>query len=95
LKSDGLATIRDALRVFNVAIRDDQIQCAVEHSSFEKMRAHEDSVAAHDRNKGAFRIMRKGKVSEWTEWMTPQLATYFADDDLASVAARFGYTVAA
>jgi hypothetical protein len=32
---------------------------------------HEDAVADRDRDKGAFRIMCKGAIGEWTEWMTP------------------------
>lgn len=91
LKQDGPTAVGTALRAFGLDLPDEEIARAVENSSFENMRAHEDTVAAQDRDKGQFRIMRKGKVGEWTEWMTPDLHTYFSAPRAVSVAARFGY----
>jgi len=91
LKRDGVATVRTALRALGVEVPEADLERAVEASGFERMRAHEDSVAALDRDKVNARIMRKGAVEGWREWMTPDLAECFSGDETASVAAYFGY----
>jgi hypothetical protein len=65
----------------------------VQRSSFEQMRAHEDKVAAtlSERDAPDLRMMRRGKVDEWQEWFTPEMARYFADAELIAVAGELGY----
>ncbi|MEV4083861.1 hypothetical protein AB0J43_26730 [Nonomuraea fuscirosea] len=50
-------------------------------------------VAPLDRGKGHARIMRRGKVGEWKEWMTPQLERYFTTPELCKVASFLGYSL--
>jgi len=94
LKLDGVETLRRALRSVGLAPGDEELRRALERSSFEAMRAHEDAVAGSDRSRPAqARMMRRGKVDGWTEWMTPELAECFSGDAVHAVAARFGYAV--
>jgi hypothetical protein len=91
LKRDPVNTTRRALNDLGLHAPDDDLREAAARSTYEAMRAHEDKVADLDRDKGNARIMRRGKIGEWTEWMEPQLSVYFADGRLREVAARFGY----
>jgi hypothetical protein len=67
-----------ALRTLGLDIDRERLRQAIANSTYEAMRAHEDKVAALDRDKGHARIMRRGEVGEWKEWVTPQLERYFA-----------------
>jgi hypothetical protein len=94
LKQRGVETVRTALAAFGVKVSAVEVGAAVDRSSYEKMRAHEDEVARFDRDKTQARLMRRGKIGEWRDWITPDLRTYFADDQVRSVARRLGYTLA-
>jgi hypothetical protein len=93
LKLDGVPTVRRALSAFGLDCATEQIERAVADSAFERMRAHEDSVADFDRDKGESRIMRAGKVNGWHNWMTPEIAACFSGDRARSVAREFGYNM--
>ncbi|WP_425585968.1 hypothetical protein [Streptomyces thioluteus] len=72
----------------------DEIRRAVRNSSYEAMRAHETRAMADDGDRGAGgpRIMRRGQVGEWREWIgDAALAARFRDPALVATAARFGY----
>nr|WP_296070326.1 sulfotransferase domain-containing protein [uncultured Actinoplanes sp.] len=92
VKSDPLPVLRDALRSLGLVIPDDAVAAAIRRSSFDAMRAHEDKVAAGGPG-GPARMMRRGKVGEWQEWMTPKLAGYLSDDAFVAVARQFGYSI--
>jgi hypothetical protein len=92
LKRAPFETMRTALRDSSVLVSDAVLCRAVERSTFEAMRAHEDRVTETEQG-GQARVMRSGKVGGWTEWMTPSLAEYFASDHVRSVAQRFGYAL--
>lgn len=97
LKSDPVATVTAMLAAFGLTAPVDRITRAVELSSFDAMRSHEDKVseAEGDARTSGARIMRRGKVGEWREWIgEPGLAEYFADPELIATAARFGYELA-
>jgi hypothetical protein len=89
LKSDPMAVMQDALTACDVRVDSAALRRAVEASSFEAMRTHEDTVAGA--LPGGPRVMRSGQVSGWKEWMTPELHRHFADERLWSVATAFGY----
>lgn len=96
VKRSPRSTMRRALDDLGVDVADDALDSALHRSSFEAMRGHEDQVA---RSTGARaegpRIMRRGKVGEWQEWMTPALARPFAHDGIRATAQRFGYSLPA
>ncbi|KNB52180.1 sulfotransferase domain-containing protein [Streptomyces caatingaensis] len=94
LKSDPAAATAALLRALGQERAPREIARAVRASSYEAMRAHETAAMAEDGDRGADgpRIMRRGQVGEWREWIgDPALAARFRDPDLAATAARFGY----
>lgn len=94
LKSRPVEEMRTALRVFGVEVDDETLELAVERSSYEAMRAHEDAVlAGTSPGRPTQQNMRRGKVGEWAEWMTPRLAELFAKEDVRNIAGRLGYSV--
>jgi hypothetical protein len=94
LKTNPVATVTAMLAAFGLSAPVDRIERAVQLSTFDAMRSHEDTVVAADgdsRTKDA-RIMRRGQIGEWREWIDgPGLAEQFTDPDLIGTAARFGY----
>jgi hypothetical protein len=94
LKRDAVPYVREALRTFHIDVSDDTLDSALKRSSFESMRKHEESVADTDRTGSAEpRMMRRGKVGEWQEWLTPALSEYFARQNVRDIAQIFGYSV--
>lgn len=96
VKTNPVATVTAMLAAFGLTAPVDRIVRAVEQSSFDAMRRHEDEVSTAEgesRTKDA-RIMRRGRIGEWQEWIDqPGVAEQFADPDLIATAARFGYPV--
>ncbi|MEV6603074.1 sulfotransferase domain-containing protein [Kutzneria sp. NPDC051319] len=86
LKTRPVPVVVDALRPLGVDVTIDDVGRAVEASSFERMRRHEDRVA-DDRP----RVIRSGRVEGWREWMTDELAAFFGGEDLRRLAAQCGY----
>jgi Sulfotransferase domain len=93
LKRDPLRTMRSAFETIELDVPEEELRRAIERSSYDAMRANEDAVAASDSDRPKERIMRRGKVGEWEEWMTPELARCFSGDEVRSVARRFGYSL--
>lgn len=92
LKRHPLEALQQSIKALQLAVPDADVKRAIERSSFTSMRAREDTVATQvDPERANQRIMRRGKVEEWREWMTPELNTYFADPKLVTVARQFGY----
>jgi hypothetical protein len=91
LKHNPMLTIRETLAATDVQVPTENLRRAVERSSYEAMRAHENMAAEHDSDRREARVMRSGRVEGWREWMTPQLTSYFSDERLRSVARQFGY----
>jgi hypothetical protein len=96
VKTNPVGAVTAMLAAFGQTASVERITRAVERSSFDAMRAHEDRVSAAEgetRTKDA-RIMRRGRIGEWQEWIDgPGIAARFADPDLIATAARFGYPV--
>jgi hypothetical protein len=94
LKTNPVGTVTAMLASFGLTPPVHEIRRAIELSSFDAMRSHEDKVSQADgdaRTKDA-RIMRRGKVGEWQEWIgEPGVAEQFEDPELVATAARFGY----
>jgi hypothetical protein len=94
LKTSPVATVTAMLATFGLTAPVDRIERAVALSSFDVMRSHEDTMVAADgdtRTQNA-RIMRRGRIGEWQEWIDGQgIAEQFTDPDLIATAARFGY----
>lgn len=92
LKRDPVGTMATALRAFDADVAEADLVRAAHLSSFEHMRGHEDKVLADEgRTHEQGRLVRRGKVGEWKEWMTPQLWTHFTDPGLIATAEQFGY----
>jgi hypothetical protein len=92
LKTDPVATVADLLRSLGVPRPEASVSRAVERSSYENMRAHEERIVAEQAGDGAPMLMRRGKVEEWREWFDdPALAARFGQSELVEVAGLFGY----
>jgi hypothetical protein len=92
LKQRPVEVVSAALRGVGVSLPDAVVRAAVEASSFERMRAHEDQMATGQvEDAERPRMIRAGKINGWTEWMTPDLARLFTGSDLVEVGRRFGY----
>ncbi|HEY0167693.1 MAG TPA: sulfotransferase domain-containing protein [Jatrophihabitans sp.] len=94
IKANPVLTFKAALRALGIPVDEARLAEAVEASSFEAMRSHEDQAAGQEPHSEQSRMMRRGKVNEWLEWMTPQLAAHFTAPDLVKVAHRLGYRLA-
>jgi len=88
LKSDPAAAMAKVLTTLGLAVDEARLAEACRRSSFDSMRAHEDAVAGGDSR----RIMRKGQVGEWRQWLTGPLAVPFAEPSLWAVAGAHGYS---
>jgi hypothetical protein len=98
VKTNPVATVTAMLAAFGLTAPADRITRAVELSSFDAMRIHEDKVAAaeDDLRIKRVRIMRRGQIGEWREWIGgPGLAEQFDNPELLAAAARFGYDLTA
>ena len=92
LKTAPVQTVAQLLQTLSISRTEQEIERAVEQSSFERMRQHEDRVAADDPEANTQRrIMRRGKIDEWQEWYGGALAAYFEVPALRALAQRFGY----
>ncbi|MGH3166476.1 MAG: sulfotransferase domain-containing protein [Trebonia sp.] len=97
LKASPVGTITAMLAALGLEATLDVVTRAAERSSFEAMRAREDEVSAAEGESqtSEARIMRRGKIGEWREWIDSEsLADRFADSRLCATAARFGYDLA-
>jgi hypothetical protein len=95
LKKRPVEAVTELLTTLELDVAPEVVERAVERSSFESMRAHEEKVVRTLSEKDApdLRMMRRGKVDEWQEWLTPELAPYFSDPELVAVAAELGYSL--
>jgi hypothetical protein len=93
LKQRPVEAVTELLATLELDVAPAVVERAVERSSFESMRAHEERAVTKLSEKDApdLRMMRRGKVDEWQEWFTPELAPFFADPELRAVAAELGY----
>ena len=98
LKLNPVGTVTAMLAAFGLTPSVADIRRAAERSSFDAMRSHEDEVseAGGDARTKDARIMRRGKIGEWREWIGgPGIAEHFEDPQLVATAARFGYDLRA
>jgi hypothetical protein len=86
LKADPVPELRTLLSRMGVTMDDRRIVAAVESSSFDAMRRHEDLNAADGR-----RIMRRGRSGEWREWYHGEVVARFQDPAFRAIARDFGY----
>ncbi len=96
LKTRPVEAVTELLAELELEVSAERIERAVERSSFESMRAHEDRIAAQMTEVEApdLRMIRRGKVNEWQEWLTPELTeAWFSDPELIAVAAELGYAL--
>lgn len=90
LKTDPTAAMTRLLQALGLSADTAAVERAVERSSFERMRAHEETVAGED----APMIMRRGQVDEWREWFGEnELSNRFRVPQMIEMAARFGYRI--
>ena len=88
---DALST---ALAAFGVEVSPTRLDEALDLSSFDRMRSREEAVLRSSGRLGSpGRMVRRGRIDEWKEWMTPELRRLFADDALVGVASRYGYDI--
>ncbi|MFH8612545.1 sulfotransferase domain-containing protein [Streptomyces sp. NPDC018029] len=93
LKTDPVPALRKSLEDLEVDVKHSDLVRAVERSSFDNMRAHEEQRSGTGDGTGATntRIMRSGTPNEWHSWMTPSLRRKFGAGKIADVARQFGY----
>ncbi|QLJ03413.1 sulfotransferase domain-containing protein [Streptomyces sp. NEAU-sy36] len=97
LKNDPVPALCKSLEDLEVDVKESDLVRAIERSSFDTMRAHEEqrSRAKGDTSATNTRIMRSGTPNEWQGWMTPGLQQKFGTGKIAEVARRFGYETTA
>lgn len=88
LKSDPVGATTQLIKDLGLSLPPEAVVAAVEASSFEAMRGHEDQNAPD-----SSRIMRRGKPGEWREWYFDGLAGYFQDPEFRTQARSLGYEV--
>ncbi|MFI0215871.1 sulfotransferase domain-containing protein [Streptomyces lydicus] len=93
LKSDPVPALEKSLSDLGIDIDVTDLAPAVERSSFDSMRAHEEKHPDNDARDPMTktRIMRSGTPNEWQSWMTPGLHRKFSTGHIAAAARRFGY----
>ncbi|MFF1378299.1 sulfotransferase domain-containing protein [Streptomyces sp. NPDC058308] len=93
LKSHPVGAITAMLAALGLSVTPEVVARAADRSSFKAMRAREDAASAgEDESTKNARIMRRGQVGEWREWIGEgDLAERFAHPALTATAARFGY----
>ena len=89
LKRDGAEALEPLRRLFAPMVGRSTIARAVEASSFATMRDHEDR---HVADGGGRRIMRRGTVEEWREWLEGDLLRRFEDPRMQQLARSLGYS---
>ncbi|ANZ39677.1 hypothetical protein BBK82_30175 [Lentzea guizhouensis] len=90
LKTSPVAAVTRLLETLGLDTGRAAVERAVERSSFEKMRAHEEKVAGGS----TAMIMRRGQVDEWREWFGDnELSDRFRAPHMIETAARFGYRI--
>ncbi|MDW5326751.1 sulfotransferase domain-containing protein [Plantactinospora sp. KLBMP9567] len=92
LKLHGKSAMSRSLRHWNVYVDEEAMVAALEASTYEAMRVHEDAVISSRTSGSPARMMRSGKVGGWREWMTPELERLFSDPFLWAIASNFGYS---
>ncbi|MFF3641183.1 sulfotransferase domain-containing protein [Streptomyces sp. NPDC002564] len=97
LKQDPVPALRRSLGELGIETDEAALVRAVEQSSFDKMRSHEEKHPDNEARApmARTRIMRSGTPNEWQGWMTSSLRRKFATGDIADVAERFGYRLTA
>ncbi|MCS7477019.1 sulfotransferase domain-containing protein [Umezawaea endophytica] len=90
LKTTPVAAVVRLLDALGSTADPAAVEHAVERSSFERMRAHEEKVAGANQPM----IMRSGRVDEWREWYGDgELSDRFRVPRMIEMAARFGYEI--
>lgn len=89
LKADPEAALGPVLEAAQLDVDPADLREAVQRSSFEAMRAHEDTVAGAADD--GHRIMRRGVVGEWVEWWTHERAQAFEAPEVRQTAQALGY----
>ncbi|MEU3274154.1 sulfotransferase domain-containing protein [Saccharomonospora sp. NPDC006951] len=94
LKTCASDTVRKGLNRCGIGVAEADLARAIELSSFQAMRKHEDDIL-HERGttSGEYRFMRRGLVGEWKQWMTPERAVHFSNDRFREVASSLGYVI--
>lgn len=88
LKRDPFSAVGTFLQSFGVTYAGDDLARALQLSSFDAMRRHEDATADTPH-----RIMRRGTPGEWRDWYQGDIVTHFADPSVRQTAGGFGYTL--
>jgi hypothetical protein len=93
LKADPFPVLRDALRPLGLDVSAAALHRAIAAITFEKMRAHEETVTGSATG-GQARMIRSGRTDGWQDWMTPELSRCFSGAEFREVARKFGYRLA-
>lgn len=93
VKRDPMTILASALDYWGVQYNDGELGFAIEESTFDNMHSHEGQAALQDSGREGVRVMHKGAVNGWREWMTPSLARYFDDAHVRTTASQFGYAL--
>ncbi|MGY2125102.1 sulfotransferase domain-containing protein [Nocardia gipuzkoensis] len=87
MKTNPAQAVGECITAFGMTRTAAELARAMEQSSFEAMRRHEDGVATDS----IHRLMRRGLVGEWAEWYHGDIVDYFQDPAFQLMAADLGY----
>ena len=93
LKKEPVPTVIRFLATVGLEFSTLAVERAIEASSFDSMRRHEDGVCSDGADKNPHRIMRRGEVDEWRRWLRPEHAGTLSDPVLRESAHRLGYNI--
>jgi hypothetical protein len=90
MKSEPLETFEKAVRFAELSHTQDQIQKALDFSTFHVLQEQEEKKGFQEKSAAASRFFRKGEVGAWREQLTDEQARKIVQDHRA-VMQRFGY----
>jgi hypothetical protein len=90
MKSQPLETFTQAVRFVGLDHTREQIQKAMEFSSFDIVQQQEETEGFHEKSPSSSRFFRKGNIGSWREELNDDQARQIVDDH-REVMRRFGY----
>jgi aryl sulfotransferase len=90
MKSQSLETFENAVHFAGLAYTREQIQKALEFSSFDVVRQLEEAEGFREKSPSSSRFFRKGKIGSWREELSDKQAQQIVHDH-EEVMHRFGY----
>jgi aryl sulfotransferase len=90
MKSEPVKAFGEAVRLVGLPHTDEQIQKAIDFSSFDILQQQEEAEGFREKSSAPSRFFRKGKVGSWRETLSDEQVQQIIHDH-GEVMRRFGY----